>query len=142
MVPGSFGCGSAVLAATAMLAPSRAARRPIARPMPRDAPVMNSVLPCRVPVIAISPAPRASGFGTRHEGEHGDLRLLRGQALGEDPRLLVDTRLDRCGIAANEPSGQAHRFAWLAGERMRCRQRPRGEGAWFDDGVDDAVGER
>ena len=35
MVPFSFGCGSAVLAAIATLAPSRAARSAIARPMPR-----------------------------------------------------------------------------------------------------------
>src|SRR5688572_22577644 len=47
MVPGSFGCGWSLLAAIAMLAPSRAARVPIARPMPRDAPVMNRVLPLR-----------------------------------------------------------------------------------------------
>jgi hypothetical protein len=33
------------LAAIATLAPSRAARSPIASPMPRDAPVMNSVFP-------------------------------------------------------------------------------------------------
>src|SRR6185369_10743483 len=45
MVPSSFGCGVSVLAAMAMLAPSRAARSAIASPMPRDAPVMNSVLP-------------------------------------------------------------------------------------------------
>src|SRR5438046_2965287 len=45
MVPSSLGCGVAVLAAMAMLAPSRAARSAIASPMPRDAPVMNSVLP-------------------------------------------------------------------------------------------------
>ena len=45
MVPGSFGCGSVVLAAIATLAPSRAARSPMASPMPRDAPVMNRVLP-------------------------------------------------------------------------------------------------
>src|SRR5262245_15937446 len=44
MVPGSFGCGSVVFAATTMLAPSFAARSAIARPIPRDAPVMNSVL--------------------------------------------------------------------------------------------------
>src|SRR6516165_8538669 len=48
MVPASFGCGSAVLAATAMLAPSRAARSAMASPMPRLAPVMNSVLPARL----------------------------------------------------------------------------------------------
>src|ERR1700757_4617476 len=48
MVPGSFGWGSAVLAATAMLAPSRAARSAIARPMPRLAPVMKRVFPDRL----------------------------------------------------------------------------------------------
>src|SRR5712671_4442928 len=45
MVPLSFGCGSAVFAAIAMLAPSRAARSAIASPMPRLPPDMNSVLP-------------------------------------------------------------------------------------------------
>src|SRR5262245_32058877 len=45
MVPGSFGCGVSVLAAIAMLAPSRAARSAIASPMPREAPVTNSVFP-------------------------------------------------------------------------------------------------
>ena len=45
IVPGSFGCGSTVFAAIATLAPSRAARTAIASPMPREPPVMNSVLP-------------------------------------------------------------------------------------------------
>src|SRR5439155_13204955 len=45
MVPGSSGCGSTVFAAMATLAPSRAARSAIARPMPREPPVMNRVLP-------------------------------------------------------------------------------------------------
>src|SRR6184192_3115199 len=48
MVPGSFGCGSVVLAAMAMLAPSRAARLAMARPMPRLAPLMKSVFPLSV----------------------------------------------------------------------------------------------
>ena len=47
MVPGSFGLATADLAAIATLAPSRAARSAIARPMPREAPVMNRVLPRR-----------------------------------------------------------------------------------------------
>src|SRR4051812_24130549 len=47
MVPGRRACGSAVLAAMATFAPSSAARSAIARPMPRDAPVMNNVLPAR-----------------------------------------------------------------------------------------------
>ena len=45
MVPGSLGWGSAVLAATTTLAPSLAALRPMAFPMPRLAPVMYRVLP-------------------------------------------------------------------------------------------------
>src|ERR1700716_3388328 len=45
MVPGSLGCGASVLAAIAILAPSRAARSAIASPMPREAPVMSRVLP-------------------------------------------------------------------------------------------------
>ena len=45
IVPSSFGCGAAVLAAMAILAPSRAARSAIERPMPREAPVMNKVRP-------------------------------------------------------------------------------------------------
>src|SRR5687768_9510428 len=46
-VPGSLGWGLSVLPRTATLAPSRAARRAIARPMPRVAPVMNRVFPAR-----------------------------------------------------------------------------------------------
>src|SRR5690349_4447348 len=45
MVPGSFGCGSAVLATSAMLAPSEATRLAIASPIPRLAPEMNIVFP-------------------------------------------------------------------------------------------------
>src|SRR6478672_6816461 len=54
MVPLSLGCGSAVFAAIATLAPSRAARSAIARPMPRLAPEMNSVLPLR-DVMGLAP---------------------------------------------------------------------------------------
>jgi len=45
MVPGNFGCGSAVFAATIILAPSRAAFNAIALPIPREAPVINIVRP-------------------------------------------------------------------------------------------------
>src|ERR1700712_5544667 len=45
IVPLSFGCGAAVFAAIATLAPSRAARNAIASPMPRLPPDTNSVLP-------------------------------------------------------------------------------------------------
>src|SRR3954463_10425339 len=47
-VPSSLGWGSAVLAIRATLAPSRAARTAIARPMPREAPEMKRVWPARV----------------------------------------------------------------------------------------------
>src|SRR6266436_6398666 len=67
MVPGSLGCGVSVLAATAMLAPSRAARSAIASPMPRDAPVMNRVLPCSVPMRTLS-AEESKDTPRRHEG--------------------------------------------------------------------------
>ena len=48
MVPGSVGCGSAVLAAMTMLAPSWAALRAMAFPMPLLAPVTNSVQPANL----------------------------------------------------------------------------------------------
>jgi len=55
MVPGSFGFGTADFAAMATLAPSRAARNAMARPMPREAPVMNRVFPCRL-ATCLAPA--------------------------------------------------------------------------------------
>src|SRR4029078_7734394 len=59
MVPLSLGCGSAVFAAIATLAPSRAARSAIASPMPRMAPETNSVLPLR-DVMGSSPVSDAT----------------------------------------------------------------------------------
>ena len=53
-VAGNFGLGSDVLAAIATDAPSRAARRAIARPIPRDPPVINIRLPERSPEIVIT----------------------------------------------------------------------------------------
>jgi hypothetical protein len=47
-VPGSFGWGSAVFAISATLAPSRAARTAIARPIPRLPPDMNMTRPSRL----------------------------------------------------------------------------------------------
>src|SRR5258705_12108780 len=68
MVPGSLGCGVAVLAAMTMLAPSAAARSAMARPMPRLAPGMNRVLPAsvailRLPALEIGLAPFEEGAG-------------------------------------------------------------------------------
>lgn len=45
MVPGNLGCGSVVFAAITILAPSLAAFKAIALPIPRLPPVMNNVRP-------------------------------------------------------------------------------------------------
>src|SRR5258706_4257450 len=94
MVPGSFGCGSAVFAAMTMLAPSRAARRPMALPMPRLAPVMKSVLPRSDAIGSLLLTVRSRGrrcagrtfaavFAVRLEVVHPLLEALRvGKAAG------------------------------------------------------------
>src|SRR5712691_342261 len=117
MVPLSFGCGSAVFAAIATLAPSRAARSAIASPMPRLPPDTNSVLPLSdvmvppsrcLPRIVLLPR-RLRATGTRIGGaeqpirRHGD-RIGRGLAERFDDamafgfqcrkRLVGETALD------------------------------------------------
>src|SRR6478752_10521546 len=68
MVPSSFGCGSAVLATSAMLAPSAAAFVAIARPIPRLAPEMNMVLPERdMPRSLLRADVGGHGVGQRHQ---------------------------------------------------------------------------
>src|SRR6187455_1559728 len=100
MVPGSFGCGSAVLAAMATLAPSRAARSAMARPMPRLAPVMNRVLPARLALIivtrdnpnrldSLSPSGAQVDAANSVAREIYHLRMpMRGQFLPPVPRAL------------------------------------------------------
>ncbi len=63
-VPGRAGCGSAVLAMKATLAPSAAARLAMARPMPRLAPETNMVFPARA-VMAIPRGAARSLPGSR-----------------------------------------------------------------------------
>src|SRR5580700_8131191 len=63
-VPSSLGSGSAVLAISATLAPSRAARSAIARPMPRLPPEMNKVLPASVTGSLLSGVPRGQESGS------------------------------------------------------------------------------
>ena len=53
IVPGSFGLATDDFDAIAMFAPSRAARSAIARPMPREAPVMKRVLPDSVVMVVL-----------------------------------------------------------------------------------------
>ena len=51
IVPGSFGLTSAVFAAIATDAPSAAARSAIAKPIPREPPVMKIRFPARLTMI-------------------------------------------------------------------------------------------
>src|SRR5258708_4107680 len=98
MVPGSFGCASVVLAAITTLAPSRAARSAIARPMPREPPVMKSVLPLRSAIAVSSPgaAEEASGFRGESEAPTSPCPLRPEGAervLGETQLLRLDLQL-------------------------------------------------
>src|SRR5471032_522466 len=102
IVPGSLGCASAVLAAMATLAPSRAARSAMARPMPRLAPVTKRVLP--ESDIVSAPITWKVGSGHLEQGfkAHGrPSDLLRRTALGCG-LIPVDTvRISRArGLAA------------------------------------------
>src|SRR3954471_13316075 len=102
MVPGSFGCGSADFAAITTLAPSRAARTPMASPMPRDAPVMNSVLSLS-DIAAASACQRQRRV--LHEGGAGDHRLLHPlcanrDIFGEEAGERDAGRVSRIGVTA------------------------------------------
>src|SRR3984893_15543294 len=94
MVPCSFGCGSAVFAAMAILAPSRAARSAIANPMPREAPVMNRVLPASD--IA------ASLLARQKRGKRG-ARVVRLQTVLETHHLGIDLPDHSVKMAAQQP---------------------------------------
>src|SRR6185437_9589925 len=85
IVPFSFGCGSAVFAAIATLAPSRAARNAIERPMPRLPPDTNIVLPFRDVI--------------------GNLQLV----LSKNPLLCGRFRATRARIGCAEYSSGGHR---------------------------------
>src|SRR3546814_18452804 len=77
MVPDMFGLGTSDLAAIATVAPSRAARSAIARPMPREAPVMKRVWPLRVGME------RAWGMGNEgNEGNEASLALRGRRGVG------------------------------------------------------------
>src|SRR3984957_2217788 len=91
IVPGSFGWGSTVFAAMATFAPSPAALRPIASPMPRDAPVMKSVLPDRVDAIGALPIALGSDLW---RGKTPDARPGRGLGHRGD-RERPGNRLER-----------------------------------------------
>src|SRR5260370_3350064 len=112
MVPLSFGCGSAVFAASATLAPSRAARSAIASPMPRLPPDTNSVLPLSdviAPSFAVSPADllqllfrgflgaTVSRFGcAAQSGRHHVVRIGPGEVVRFDIYKHLDPLSSQC----------------------------------------------
>src|SRR5712691_10959715 len=104
IVPSSFGCGSAVFAAIATLAPSRAARSAIASPMPRLPPDTNNVLPLRDVMGALQVGPYkvrdAQFVGTTEQA----LRLCRHQA---NRQSGIRDLLPRCFGAAGARIGGA-----------------------------------
>src|SRR6266436_7980595 len=130
MVPGNLGCGLSVLAAITTLAPSRAARNAIARPMPRDAPVMNRVrlLSVMIPQSFRSGSGKDAFSGERRVGvvdavrrfDDGALEALgpHGEVLGKEARDRNTS--GRVGAIAAEP----HRRECLLGkERTAGRER-------------------
>src|SRR5215468_9260803 len=115
MVPGSLGCGVSVLAAMAILAPSRAARSAMASPMPREAPVMKSVRP--VSDMIHSRQRRVGAVDAVGALDHGALERasLHRHVLCEEARERGARR--RVVAVAGEP---------LGGERFLREQRPSG----------------
>src|SRR4051812_22446112 len=107
MVPASLGCGSAVLAAMAILAPSRAARSAMASPMPRLAPEMNSVLPFSVVMMQIS----VWLLRRWSRGVQNTAAGLRQRERGNEEHAIRRHGEDRDGVA----------------ERGRVRERPHQE---------------
>src|SRR5690606_4533416 len=116
MVPGSFGLATSDLAATTTLAPSRAARSAIARPMPREAPVMKRVLPERV----LMACRRSGGWGECHAAHCGDGGPLHARCGGKaahpdagDPRRSRLRPLSLVVLPLQQPAGDepVHRLA-------------------------------
>src|SRR5512141_3020847 len=152
MVPGSFGFGSTVLAAITTLAPSRAARSAIARPIPRLAPVMKSVFPFNVPMVPPHPFLSACqpyntmektsrhrnrtipGNGEDRDGAEG-ARARRAHGVGDGARLHGDVGVLRShrrgGVGRHDPPCARSRDRPPRHERhlrSRAQRNPRRQG--------------
>src|SRR5262245_10666582 len=112
IVPSSLGCGVSVLAAIAILAPSRAARSAIASPMPREAPVMKRVLP-----LSDIKSPLAC-----KECFEGHLRLRRIQAFAEDFGFLIDACQQVIGRSAHQSARKCNRAGGQSSDLTRRLQ--------------------
>src|SRR5580658_7613906 len=128
MVPCSFGCGSAVFAAIAILAPSCAARSAIASPLPREAPVMNRVFPA---------SDIAASLLARQESRERGARFVRLQTVLEMHHLGIDLPDHSVKMAAQQPP--RHRDGASRECRdLACRlQRDGIDGGGFDHLIDD-----
>src|SRR5580704_13683937 len=103
MVPASFGGGSAAFAAMAILAASRAARSAIASPMPREAPVMNRVLPA---------SDIAASLLARQESRKRGARLVRLQTVLEMHHFGIDLPHHGVKMAAQQPARDRDGAGW------------------------------
>src|ERR1700759_4195451 len=128
MVPGNFGCGSAVLAAIATLAPSRAARSPIASPMPREAPVMNRGFPwsglgsCSDAFSEGDIAwegDMATSLSARQESRKGGARFVRLQEFAEVRGFGVYLLEHVVQMAAHQQTRHGKRFRRQRGDLLR-----------------------
>src|SRR5215216_4470600 len=114
MVPGNLGCGVSVFAATAMLAPSRAAFSAIASPMPREAPVMNSVLPFSdIPPSRLSCKRRLR----RDARNNGAICLHHGEQINEATPMQLTGIHHLTAISADAP-GNKRFYTGTMGMRM------------------------
>src|SRR5271169_6652326 len=132
MVPSSFGCGSAVLAAMAILAPSRAARSAIASPMPREAPVMNSVFPAS-DILGLTFL--ASLFACEECRKRG-ARLIRLQTFLEMHRLGIDLPDDSVKMATHQLPRYSNGTGRKCCDLTCCRERNVIDRGGIDHGVD------
>src|SRR5580700_7507602 len=129
MVPCSFGCGSAVFAAMAILAPSRAARSAIASPMPREAPVMNRVLPA---------SDIAASLLARKECGECRARFVGLQAVLEMHHFGIDLPDHSVKVAAQQPARHRDGAVRKGCDLARRLQRNRIDRGGIDHLIDDA----
>ena len=139
------GAGSVVLAAMAMLAPSRAARRAMARPMPRLAPVMKSVFPLRVGMRRRTLSPRSRRAWARRSGRAvagarpSSAARRRGQSTRRCGRCRRGPAPPRAGDAMRARWPGAPRRGWAGRGRAAPPPRP-GPAAWSAAGRGGAAG--
>ena len=130
----AWDCGSSVFAAIATFAPSRAARSAIARPMPREPPVMNRVLPASMSrrdawLLAAERAPGRFSRNAAMPSAKSARARARAEARGFGVELLGQRARERLahealGVADREP--RARRPATARSPRPRRRARRAG----------------